>query len=519
MAKEKVTYANQTAESDELHARLDSSLARVRATLQESDGIGDAGDRRGEGVVESLSPIDTRVVVARFVAATADDVVAAVATARRGHAAWRARPWSERADILGRAAAIVRDRSCDLAAWLILETGKNRTEAIGEIEETADLYDYYADQMRRNDGFVRPMASLSPADSNTSAMRPYGVWAVLAPWNFPYALLGAPIAAALVAGNTVVCKASEETPLSGAKIVEIFREAGVPADALQLVTGDGRVGAALAEDPGIDGLTFTGSYDVGFKEIFRKFSSEIPRPCVVEMGGKNAAIVTATADLDRAASGVFRSSFGLSGQKCSSCSRVLVDRTVYESFLDKLVARTKETRIGDPTERTTFMGPVGTRDGYAAFQRYAALAREAGRVRFGGSVLKEGALAHGFFVQPTVVTDLPSRHELLERELFVPIVCVVPVASLDDALTRANATRFGLTAGLFAGTQPEIDTFLDRIEAGVVYVNRAAGATTGAWPGVQPFGGWKGSGSTGRNIGGLYTLTCYLREQSRTLTR
>jgi 1-pyrroline-5-carboxylate dehydrogenase len=345
------------------------------------------------------------------------------------------------------------------------------------------------------------------------------VWAVIAPWNFPYALLGAPIAAALVAGNTVVCKASEETPLSGAKIVEIFHEAGVPEGALQLVTGDGRIGAALAESPGIDGLTFTGSYDVGFKEIFRKFSAEFPRPCIVEMGGKNAAIVTATADLERAASGVFRSAFGLSGQKCSSCSRVLVDQKVYGAFVDKLVARAKEAKIGDPTtERSAFMGPVGTRDGYTAFQRYAALAREGGKVRTGGSVLKDGAFAHGFFVEPTVVTDLPAGHELLERELFVPIVCVIPVPSLDDALSQANATRFGLTAGLFAGTQPEIDTFLDRIEAGVVYVNRAAGATTGAWPGVQPFGGWKGSGSTGRNIGGLYTLTCYLREQSRTLT-
>ena len=286
MAREKVTYANLTAESDELHARFDSSLAAVRAALAQSGATVTAGDRRGEGVVESLSPIDTRVVVARFEASTGADVTAAVATARRGYPAWRARPWSERAQILGRAAAIVRDRSYDLAAWLILETGKSRTEAIGEIEETADLYDYYAEQMRENEGFVRPMASLSPSDSNTSAMRPYGVWAVIAPWNFPYALLGAPIAAALVAGNTVVCKASEETPLSGVKIVEIFREAGVPEDALQLVTGDGRVGAALAEDAGVDGLTFTGSYDVGFKEIFRKFSAEFPRPCIVEMGGK-----------------------------------------------------------------------------------------------------------------------------------------------------------------------------------------------------------------------------------------
>jgi 1-pyrroline-5-carboxylate dehydrogenase len=514
MQRSKITYVNLTADSDELHAQLDVALAAVRSLVKQN-----VAGATGEGAIESLSPVDTRIVVGRFTQSTRGDVSAAVASAREAFPAWRRRAWRERADIAGRAAAIVRERSFELAAWLILETGKNRTEAIGEIEETADLFDYYAEQMRAADGFVRPMASLSPSDSNTSVMRPYGVWAVIAPWNFPYALLAAPIAAALVAGNAVVCKASEETPVSGAKIVEIFHEAGVPKGALGLVVGDGAIGAALAQEPGVDGLTFTGSYDVGFKAIFKKFATDFPRPCIVEMGGKNAAIVTESADLDLAASGVFRSAFGMSGQKCSSCSRVLVHERVYEAFVDKLVARANHAKVGDPTDRATFMGPLGTRDGYVAFQRYAAMAREAGRVRTGGGVVVDGARAHGFYVEPTVVTDLPAGHELIERELFVPLVCVMPVASLDEAIRRANDTRFGLTAGLFTATQTEIDTFLDRIEAGVVYVNRAAGATTGAWPGVQPFGGWKGSGSTGRNIGGLYTLTCYLREQSRTLTQ
>jgi 1-pyrroline-5-carboxylate dehydrogenase len=517
MSREKVTYVNLTAESDELHKRLDVALRDVRAKLPPAEAASSSG--ADSAALVSRSPSDQRVVIGRLDVSTEANVKEAVAAARAAWPAWRGRSWEERVAIIARAASIVRTRSDELAAWLILETGKNRVEAIGEIEETADLYEYYAEQMRAAGGFVRPMASLSPADTNTSVLRPYGVWAVIAPWNFPYALLGAPIAAALVAGNTVVCKASEETPVSGVKIVEIFREAGVPADAVRLVTGDGAVGAALSESPGVDGITFTGSYDVGFRAIYQKFAHDFPRPCVTEMGGKNAAIVTASADLERAVSGVYRSAFGMTGQKCSSCSRAFVQAEVYDPFVERLVARARDAKIGDPSERTTFMGPLGTREGYEGFQRHAALARKDGVVRAGGNALTQGPLANGFFVEPTIVTDLPRGHALLERELFVPLVCVERVASFDEAIARANDTRFGLTAGLFSSRDEEIAAFFDRIEAGVVYVNRAAGATTGAWPGVQPFGGWKASGSTGRNIGGPYTLTCYLREQSRTLTR
>jgi 1-pyrroline-5-carboxylate dehydrogenase len=411
----------------------------------------------------------------------------------------------------------VRERAAELTAWLIYENGKNRVEALGEIEETADLYAYYADQMRQNGGFVREMGKLSPADTNTSVLRPYGVWAVIAPWNFPYALLGAPIAGALVAGNTVVAKASEETPISGQEIAKIFHEAGVPKDVLHLVSGDGAVGEAML-DAGVDGVTFTGSYDVGFHKIFRRFSAEYPRPCIVEMGGKNPAIVMDSADLDRAAMGIFRSAFGMGGQKCSACSRVYAHDSVYLELTTRLKKMAESTILGDPLDRRTFLGPVGTEGSYKDYQRYARMAREDGRIVTGGEILSDESHARGYYVRPTVVTDLPRDHHLVRQELFVPLVCVEPVRSLDEALARANDTPFGLTAGFFSAQQAEIDTLLDRIEAGVVYVNRAAGATTGAWPGVQPFGGWKGSGSTGKNIGGLYTVQTYLREQSRTIT-
>jgi len=279
------------------------------------------------------------------------------------------------------------------------------------------------------------------------------------------------------------------------------------------------VGDGLTMHPGVDGLTFTGSYDVGFKQLYERFAKKYPKPCIVEMGGKNPAIVMDSADIDKAVQGVYRSAFGMNGHKCSACSRAYVHRAVADAFTAKLVKMTDATKIGNPLDKGVFVGPVATKAGYEDYQRFAALAEEAGPevVRAGGQVLRDGAFAHGYFVKPTVLAGLPRAHALVREELFVPIVAVTTVDSLDEALEQANDTTFGLTAGFFSRKQDEVDAFLERIQAGVVYVNRAAGATTGAWPGVQPFGGWKGSGSTGKNIGGVYTLPCYLREQSRTI--
>lgn len=515
----KVTYATLTADNVELQDRLDEGFAAVRAQLGRSLPFSVDGQARTSGVsLESRSPMDHDLLLARVSCATTQDVQDAVRAAKAAWPAWRAKPWQERCEILERAAALIRENLYELTAWLVLEMGKNRVEALGEIEETADLYLYYAQQMRDNGGFLHEMGRLSPHDTNTSVMRPHGVWAVIAPWNFPYALLGAPVAAALVTGNTVVCKPSSETPVSGVKIVEIFEKAGCPPGTVNLLVGGGRsVGDALVHHPDVAGLTFTGSYETGFG-LYQKFSTAWPKPCIVEMGGKNPALVMPSADLERAVAGVWRSAYGMGGQKCSACSRVYVHQDVADEFLARLVKMAEDTVIGDPALRQTFLGPVGTAAGYRDYQRYSETARSSGTVLTGAQVMRDGDLARGFYVRPTLVTDLPHDHELLRKELFLPFVCAERVGSLDEALALANDTPFGLTAGFFSQVPEEIDTFLDRIEAGVVYVNRAAGATTGAWPGVQPFGGWKGSGSTGKNIGGLYTLQCYLREQSRTIT-
>ncbi len=516
--KFKVTYATLSADNNELHAQLDEGFRLVRSRAgQDFPLLINGQNRVHSNKIKSYSPADTKFLLGTVSAATAADVKDAVAAARHAYPSWRATPWEERCRLLERAAAIIRERSHELTAWLVLENGKNRVEALGEIEETADLYDYYAQQMRANKGFVNEMNKLSPADTNTSVLRPYGVWAVVAPFNFPYALLGAPMAAALVAGNTVVGKPSSETPISGALIAEIFHQAGFPAGTVNLVAGSGReVGKTLVEHPDVDGVTFTGSYEVGFNQLYKSFSTKYPKPCIAEMGGKNPAIVSQYADIDRAVQGIYRSAFGMGGQKCSACSRVFVHESVADKFLAGLKEMAEKTVVGDPSDKNTYLGPVGLKSGYDDYQKFAKLAHKDGTVVTGGALVDD--MTSGYFVKPTVVTDLPLDHELVKTEMFLPIVVVHRFSDLDEAIRLANDTDLGLTAGFFSQRQDEVDQFLDRIEAGVVYVNRPTGATTGAWPGVQPFGGWKGSGSTGKNIGGLYTVQCYMREQSRTIT-
>jgi 1-pyrroline-5-carboxylate dehydrogenase len=286
---------------------------------------------------------------------------------------------------------------------------------------------------------------------------------------------------------------------------------------LNVVFGTGEeVGEPLALHPGVDGLLFTGSKTVGMS-ILKRFSREWPKPCITEMGGKNPAIVMPSADLDDAAEGILRSAFGLQGQKCSACSRVYVHEAVRERFTALLVDKTTRVTIGDPSRDGVFMGPVIHERACQSYERYADLGRRHGKVLAGGVRLREGDLTHGYFVAPTVVDALPLDHALFREEMFVPMVCLAGISSLEEGLSLANETEYGLTAGFFSGERHEVDAFLAGIVAGVVYVNRRAGATTGAWPGVQPFGGWKGSGSSGKASGGLYYLQQFMREQSRTI--
>src|SRR5438876_4286337 len=348
-------------------------------------------------------------------------------------------------------------------------------------------------------------------------MRPYGVWAVISPFNFPMALSGGPSSGALVAGNCVVLKPSNQGALLGYKLYECYRDGGVPAGAFHLVVGRGVVaGEALWKHPDVGGITFTGSYKVGL-HIYKNFALTVPKPVICEMGGKNPTIVTARADLDKATDGVMRSAFGFGGQKCSACSRVYVERPAYDGFVQKLLEKTAKLRVGNPLGRDVYMGPVINTKAVETHQRAVQdVKAEGGEVLAGGDRITDGDLARGNFVEPTVVAA-PLGHRVWKEELFVPFVAVAPVDSLDEALKLANDTEYGLTAGFYSEDKAEQQRFLDEIQAGVVYVNRRAGATTGAWPGMQPFGGWKGSGTSGKAGGGRHYVQQYLREQSQTV--
>jgi 1-pyrroline-5-carboxylate dehydrogenase len=284
-----------------------------------------------------------------------------------------------------------------------------------------------------------------------------------------------------------------------------------------MVAGPGEsVGAELQENEGVDGILFTGSFEVGFR-LFKNFSRRYPKPAIIEMGGKNPAIVSRTADVEEAAEGVMRAAFGFGGQKCSANSRVYVERPVLESFLDQLVAKTEAIAIGDPVRRENWLGPLINQRAVDRYDEAVAEARRDGRVIVGGEHVTEAGRDGGLYVAPTVAIDLPTGHRLFREELFVPFTVVAPVDSLDEALRLANDNVYGLTAGFYGEDPTEIERFLDTIEAGVVYVNRRAGATTGAWPGIQPFGGWKGSTATGKSGGGLYYVQQFMREQSQTV--
>ena len=517
----RLTYATMFDPPEALHHSYERALAKLKTELGREYPLLIGGEaRRAAEQFEDRSPINTDWVLGRFQKGGVADAKAAIAAARSAFPAWSALPWQRRVRYLRAAAALINQRVFEFAALDSLEVGKNRMESLGDVQETADLIAYYCDQMERHGGYVTPMGRdplKGYTASNTDVLRPYGVWVVISPWNFPVALSGGPSGAALLAGNTLVMKPASDTPWVGWFLAKCFLDAGLPKGVVNFVTGPGgTLGEELITNPGVDGITFTGSFDVGM-HIYRAFAGgKWPRPCVAEMGGKNAVLVSQHADLDAAALGCYRSAFGLQGQKCSASSRIFVERAVKDKFTAKLLALLERTNIGDPTVQANWLGPVANASGARSYENYCAELRQAGTILFGGRRLTQGDLAKGYFCAPTLVDNVPESHRLWREEMFLPIVMIAAVDSLQDGMRRANDADYGLTAG-FYGSKREAQWFFERIEAGTCYANRPQGATTGAWPGLQPFGGWKGSGSSGKSAGGPYYLPQFMREQSRTL--
>ena len=513
----RVTYSNIAADFGPLHDWLDEAIPAFRSGLGRHwpNVVAGKPDSGGE-TYAAVSPIDTSLVIGELVAADAAAVARAVAAAKAAFPGWSQTPWPQRVEAVRRLARELEKRKYDIGMAALFEVGKSRLEAIGEAEEAVDLVDFYCDEMERNQGYQRQMARAVPEEETVCTLRPVGVFAVIAPFNFPAALVCNMLGACLVAGNTAVFKPSPGAGLSGAMIMQAMAAAGLPEGVVNMVSGDA-AGPLLVDAEGIDGFAFTGSHQVGM-EIFRKAANgPFGRPTILEMGGKNPTYVTATADLNTAAEGLIRSAFGLQGQKCSACSVAYVDAAVHDRLLDLLAAKTADVVVVSPESRDCFMGPVIDAAAVVRFERASETARQDGRVVCGGRRLTEGAFAKGHFVEPTVVAGLPEDHWLNLDEQFIPFLSVQSFDSLEAAIERGNRVLYGLTAGIYTDAQAELDLFLGRAAAGVLYANRRSGATTGAWPGFQTFCGWKGSGVDGKGGLGPYQVPRFMREQSHTI--
>jgi 1-pyrroline-5-carboxylate dehydrogenase len=507
----RVTYSNIGVDFSPVHAHLDKIIPDFEKDVLGRDW---ATPFATAPLKEIKSPISAELSLGRFPTSTPKDIKAAIASARAGAKIWNSSSLEQRLAFAARWREALAAQKYKNGLAALYEIGKSRMESIGEAEECLDMIDYYSSELKANKGYTRGMNELVANETAKSVMKPYGVFVVIAPFNFPLALAVGMISGALLTGNAVVFKPSPGCSLTGLLLAETIRKAGLPEGVFNIVLGDGEVGRLLATDEGIDGVAFTGSHETGMS-IFRHMAT-LPhmKPVIAEMGGKNPAYVTRNADLVRAAQGVARSAFGLQGQKCSACSVVYVDNAVKDEFIDKLVDFSSKLVVGDPRRSETFMGPVYGENTVERFKKALSEAEKKGKVHFGGAALGQGFADN--YVLPTVV-ELNGPDRLTRDELFLPLVVVRGVDRLDAAISEGNDIAYGLSAGIFTRDQKELQYFLDTAQAGVLYANRASGATTGAWPGAQPFCGWKGTGVSGKGGLGPWFLPQYMREQSHTI--
>jgi 1-pyrroline-5-carboxylate dehydrogenase len=516
----KITYVTLFAD-ESIHPKYEAAAKKLSKNLGKHYKmyIGEEEVSSKEGEFAVRSPIDTSIVVGNFPLGTKKHAKAAIAAAHNAFPSWSRTPWKERVKILSRFAELVDERKFDLAATITYEVGKNRTEALAEAWEAIDAVKTFVGAMDENGGYTKPMGPGGPGEHCTMVMKPYGVWPVISPFNFPFMLANGMASGALITGNTVILKPTSTAPLTGLMLYHMYRDAGVPAGAVNFVTGPGaNYEKEFTKNPHVGGIAFTGSLDIGMR-LYHEFQHNQGwiKPVVMELGSKNPSIITEKADLKKAVEGVTRAAFGYSGQKCSANSRVYVHRSVKKEFLAQLKERLKQITVMDPRAKDAFMGPVINESAVRTFEEAVSSAEKKGKIFFGGHVLKKGLYGKGYYVEPTVAIDLPSKHRLFKEELFVPFVAVDEFKTLAEALEKANDTEYGLTAGIFSEDKAEIRTFMDSIHFGVVYANRKGGATTGAWPGAQTFVGWKASGVTGKGVGGPNYLLTFLREQSQTV--
>jgi 1-pyrroline-5-carboxylate dehydrogenase len=491
-------------------AAMERALAQVRAQFGREYELSIAGQRFETGdKLTSLNPSHPAEVVGIHEKATAELASRAVEAAHAFFPEWSRTPAAQRVAMLLRTAAILRARKLEFDAWLVYEAGKSWVEAEADVSEAIDFCEYYAREMVRLS--APPSLVQLPGERDELVYVPLGVGVVIPPWNFPLAILVGMATAALVTGNTVVMKPSSDTPTIAAKFAEVLREAGFPERSFSLLVGSGSVvGDVLVLHPKTRFVSFTGSKEVGLR--INELAAR-PQPgqiwikrVVVEMGGKDAIVVDREADVDAAVNGVLASAFGYQGQKCSACSRAIVDAAIYDEFLEKLAAKVDAIRVGPAEEPSNYMGPVINERARQSILRYIEIGKSEGRLVAGG----EAAPGDGHFVRPTVIADVPKDAVLFKEEVFGPVLAVTRAKDFDEALELANATEYGLTGAVYTANRDKIRRTAAEFFAGNLYINRKC---TGAMVGAHPFGGFNMSG-TDSKAGGPDYLLLFLQAKS-----
>lgn len=462
--------------------------------------------------IRSVNPANPDEVVGLTSAASKEQANEAIEAAGKAFEAWRHRSLPERAAFLFKAAELLRARRFDYDALLVFEVGKSWPEADGDIAEAIDFIEYYAREALRY-ALPQPVVPME-GERNELVYIPLGVGAIIPPWNFAGAIMAGMTCAAIVAGNTVLLKPSSDSAIIAAWFVDLLAEVGVPPGVVNFIPGSGtEIGDLIVTHPKIRFISFTGSKEVGLRinELAAKpqAGQKWIKRVVAEMGGKDSIIVAADADVDAAVEGVAVSAFGFQGQKCSACSRAIVEAGVYDEFVEKLKKRVATITVGDPSDQSNYMGPVVNEAALRSILGYVETGKTEGRLVTGGNRVGE----RGYFLEPTVIADVAPTATIAQEEIFGPVLAVIKAKDFEDAMTIANNTEFGLTGSLYTTDDKKIARARDDFFVGNLYFNRKS---TGAMVGVHPFGGFNMSGTDSKAGGSDYLL---LFMQAKTMSR
>jgi len=483
---------------------MQAALDKVGSELgREYDLVIGGHRQRTAGKIVSINPANPAQVVGVHQKAGLEHAQTAMDAALAAYQNWSRVPVEVRASLLLGAAEIIRNRKFEFGSWLTYEVGKSWAEADADVAETIDFLEFYAREALRLAQATTPIQY--PGERNELRYIPLGVGAVIPPWNFPFAIMAGMTAAAIVAGNTVILKPSSDSPTIAARFVDVLEEAGIPAGVVNFCPGSGAsFGNAIVEHPKNRFIAFTGSKAVGL-DIHEKAAKTqrgqiwIKRT-ILEMGGKDSILVLADADVDAAADAVVASAFGFSGQKCSACSRAIIEAPIYEAFVERVRVRVAKLTVGDPV-RNLNLGPVVNKAAYESILGYIETGKREGRLISGGSAV--ATLEEGYFLEPTVFADIAPDAVISQEEIFGPVLALIRVASYEEGLAVANNTEYGLTGAIFSADRARLDDAATEFHVGNLYLNRKC---TGAMVGAHPFGGFNMSGTDSKAGGPDYLL-------------